>query len=118
MAGKNGTAPAAPKVDSVKGDALETIKGLSRGDVAFEATTKLQELAKAVRETGKGGSMAIVLKMVPKEDLGAGAMLIEAEITAKMPKPDKKSDVRFVTEDGMLVKDDPAQMKFNFATQD
>lgn len=102
MAGKNGTGTTGtpPKVDGVKCDALETIKGLSRGDVAFEASQRLQELTKAVHETGKGGSMAIVVKLVPKTDLGAGAMMIEAEVTAKMPKPDKKSDIRFATDDG------------------
>ena len=105
----------AGKADAVKADALELVKSLNRGDVAFEMSQKLAEVVRSVMELGKPGALKLSLKISPNREMGKSAAVITADVDAVLPKADKKTDVRFATEDGRLIKDDPDQLKLPMA---
>lgn len=100
-------------VDSSKVDALQVIKGLCHGEVAYDLSDELQKVVAKVIETKNDGSVTLVLKIAP-EKIGNNSIRITAAVNAKLPKPDAKSDIRFGTEDGVILKDDPAQKQFEF----
>lgn len=101
------------KIDNASVDALEVIKGLNHGDVAFELSNKLQELVAKVIELKDGGSLTLKIKIAP-EKIGNSSIRFTADVSSNLPKPEPKSDIRFGTESGIIMKDDPLQRQFGF----
>jgi hypothetical protein len=79
-----------------------------------ELSTELNKLVLAVRDTGKGGSVAVrfTVKPAPK---GTGAVIITDDVSATIPEEDKTPSFWFTTADGGLQRTDPRQteMKLN-----
>lgn len=97
----------------VKSDALELIRNIDRGNVAFELSKKLAEVVRAVSETGKRGSVSITLDIEPMPKFGSAATAIKPKINANLPAPTLKQTVKFARPDGTLSGDDPNQSTFS-----
>jgi hypothetical protein len=93
-------------------DVLQVLLDMRGGAVAADINGKFNEMAQAVLETGGKGELTIVLKLEPSK-LGMGGAVMEVQAThdCKMKKPELKVGTAFffVTREGQLTRDDPAQ---------
>lgn len=87
---------------------VDTLNALRYGQLHDEMTDKLHELTKACTDTGKSGTLTLVLKMKPGK---AGQMEIIDEIKSKIPEFERGSTILFTTPEGNLQREDPRQMK-------
>lgn len=71
-----------------------------------EAGKMLAKLIDAVKDTGKGGSMTLVIKIEPDKTQPT-ALLISDEITAKLPKHERPVRKAWLTRGGLVVDFDP-----------
>lgn len=101
-------------MDNSFGNTLALIRD---GDCVDEASQKLQELVAAVRETGKPGSLTITLKAKPATIRGAiGTLVIDDDVTVKLPKAGKAQSLFFATEANTLQRSDPNQQELQLKT--
>ncbi len=96
----------------MQNDVLSVLMDMRNGAVAADINGKFNEMTQAVLETGGKGELTIVLKLEPSK-LGMGGAVLEVQAThdCKMKKPELKVGTAFffVTRDGQLTRDDPAQ---------
>lgn len=90
---------------------IDLIAQLNGGQHAVEATDTVNELVQGIRQTGRKGSMSIVIEMEPTKD-NKDLMLIRVRVVPKIPKPAPKPAILFATDDGNLQSEDPRQMPF------
>jgi hypothetical protein len=93
-------------------DLLSVLTDMRNGAVAVDCNTKFNEVLKAVLETGGKGELSIKLFIKPSK-MGMGGAVIEVETAheckAKKPELEVGRSFFFVTKDGQLTRDDPAQ---------
>lgn len=82
---------------------------LSKGCLDAELTEHLAELIKAVRDTGKGGSITLQLKISMLNQRDENAVKVTPAVSVKTPKLPPYDSVMFSTADGDLLRDDPKQ---------
>lgn len=73
-----------------------------------EATQKLAECVKAVRETGKKAALSIVLVIAPNDN---ASHKIDVKVTAKVPEASVGAVIMFDDAEGNLQRSDPKQMQ-------
>lgn len=86
----------------------QTLNFLERGCLNAELTEELAELVKAVRETGRKGTVTLkinVALMKGSED----TVNISADVNTSKPRSDRAQTIMFSTYDGDLLRDDPHQ---------
>lgn len=88
---------------------FDTLREIRAGALLNEATDALAELVRAVADTGKGGEIAIRVKLKPA-GRGSATIVVDADVDTKIPKPDREVSFFFPTKDGSLTKQDPNQM--------
>lgn len=79
---------------------------IEQGQFLRDITRELRTIVNAVRETRKPGAIKLALKISPT---GKGSIEIDAKCDSTVPEHDRPSTVFFMTPDGTLVRDDPAQ---------
>lgn len=93
-------------------DLLAILLDMRSGQVAADCNSKFNEVLQAVLETGGKGELVIKLFIKPSK-MGMGGTVVEVETTheckAKSPELSIGRSVFFVTADGVLTRDDPAQ---------
>lgn len=86
------------------------LQELRDGRTHTELTTQLAELLAKVKDTGKGGSITLEIKIKPA---GRGAdvdkVVILDKITAKLPAPERGEDFYWLTADNDLSRNHPKQ---------
>lgn len=93
-------------------DLLQVLLDMRSGAVASDCNTKFNEVLKAVLDTGGKGELHIKLFIKPsKMGMGGAVIEVETEHDCKMKKPELEvgRSVFFVTRDGSLTRNDPAQ---------
>ncbi|HLD89458.1 MAG TPA: hypothetical protein VI911_00305 [Patescibacteria group bacterium] len=100
------------EVDGVKGDVVELIRDHDKGNVACEMTRDLAGVIEAVLERGGKGKLTITVSVELAAKFGARAIVVTMDYETKKPKPERKAEFRFATDDGRLVHDDPDQLEF------
>lgn len=80
---------------------------LQKGRVNDEITQKLAEVAQAVIDTGKKGSVTLTLNVEPTGD--GAAVKVKDALKAVVPEPDRRATLFFVGDDGELSRSDPRQ---------
>lgn len=88
---------------------LETLREIRAGGLLNEASEALAELVQKVSETGKGGEIAIRLKL-RLANRGSATMIVDADVKKNIPEPDREVAFFFPTKDGGLSKQDPNQI--------
>jgi hypothetical protein len=93
-----------------------TVSQIGHGDLIGQASYSLEELVKAVKETGKSGEMTVTLKIKPR---GRDAGQVEVTGTVKVSSPinDIAPSMFFATDNGELLRDNPAQRQFPFGDE-
>lgn len=84
---------------------------LSKGCLNDELTELMAEVVKAVRETGKSGSLTLTLKVQMLNNRDENAVKITPAVKSKKPKLAPYETIMFSTGDGDLLRDDPNQRK-------
>ena len=87
------------RIQNPKLNASALIDSLDNGDVSYELACKTQEVVRAVKETGKAGSISLTIKISPMAKFGAAAVAIMANIKQSIPQREyKQSNSRRMTE--------------------
>ena len=93
-------------------DLLQFILDMRSGQVAQDCNEKFNKVLAAVLETGDPGELEIKLKIEPGK-LGMGGCVLEVKashkLKTKIPELDIGDAFFYVTKDGRLTRDDPAQ---------
>lgn len=86
---------------------------LSKGAIDAEATEILAKVIKAVRETGKAGSITVTLKCSMLNTRDENTMKITPDIKFNVPALERGDTIMFSTYDGDLLRDDPDQVQMD-----
>ena len=86
-----------------------TIAQINAGSSADELSRHLSDLVKAVKGTGKGGTITYTLKVTPASRGDVVAVKLTDDIKVQMPKLARPESIFFSTEDGLLQRNDPRQ---------
>jgi hypothetical protein len=82
-----------------------------KGHPHREMGLRLRELAEAVEETGKPGTLTLTIKVEPMKG-GGPALVVSDKIALKAPE-DRPGAVNFVDKNGDLIRNDPNQMSIS-----
>lgn len=99
--------------DVVHGDVLEVLKQIRAGDIVFELNQEMEKVVAGVRETGKGGTLSLKISIAPFKP-GSTALNVQADVSAKVPKPSQDVSIFFPTDRNTLVRNDPRQKHMPF----
>ena len=86
----------------------DILRDIRKGAAVEEASNALADVVRAVDETGKDGSVTIVLKIKPAKHGGPEKTLL-AEVKSKKPIADIAPAIFFSNEGGDLHRYDPRQ---------
>ncbi len=100
---------AAPATPAVDGRFISTLQAYNEGECLTDLSEETRKLAEAVLMTGKPGSVTLKLTFKPASTSGA-ALVIEDEISTKLPKVNKRSAIFFVDPAFNLLRDNPKQL--------
>ena len=79
------------------------------GDVDREAADELREMVRAVRETGKKGTVTVTFSAT---EAGERQIILTAQVASKIPKPSPEVGIYWVSNEG-LHHNDPWQQSFD-----
>lgn len=91
-----------------------TLQELDRGKLVTSASEAFHELIAACMDTGKAGSLTLVVKLEPNA-LYDDRFEVIGTVTTKLPQPQVRKSIMFADKDGNLVRNDPTQEAFEFA---
>lgn len=93
-------------------DFVTVLMSMRDGEVALDVNRKFQELLSAVFETGSKGKLTLTIDVKPSK-LAMGGAVIEVETNhscaVKKPELSVGRSLFFVTNEGTLTRDNPAQ---------
>lgn len=93
-------------------DLLQVLLDMRSGQVAADCNEKFNEVLQAVLETGGKGELTLKLMLKPSKcGMGGAVLEVEASHELKLKKPELEIGKAFffVTREGQLTRDDPAQ---------
>lgn len=90
------------------------ILGQLQPDLAYDLSEQVAKINKAISEFGGEGKLTLEVTFKQSPKLPEAARLITCKVNANMPKKSYKDSVKFSTDKGEIVSDDPAQMKLDF----
>ena len=101
--------------DTVSMDAVEVLKGIRKGRMLHELSSKLEELTQAIRDTNQKGSITLKLSITPlkkgdADGLGAIAIALSDTIKIDKPEPARADTLFFAGRNGSLSRNNPDQM--------
>ena len=94
-------------------DFVSTLMAMRGGEVALDCDRKFKDVLAAVLETGQAGEIVLKVKVKPSKFAMGGAVLeVETSHECKLKKPELSigKSLFFVGQDGLLTRDDPAQL--------
>lgn len=91
---------------------LNMLQGHREGLAITELSEAMAKATEAALLTGRPGSIILKFTFKPAGKV-AGAVVIEDDITTKLPKAEKVNSIFFFHE-GALVRDNPKQLKMEF----
>ncbi len=95
------------------------LQDIRDGRTHSELTTALDELLQAVRNTGKGGSIQLEIKVKPSSrGQDVDRVTVTDKIVTKIPKPERGDDFFFVTDDNNLSRNHPRQNSLDLRSAD
>jgi len=100
------------KADVVGGRFVDFLAKHNQGDSEFEASAKMNELIRLIRETKKQGSITLKFTFAPING-DPRKLLVTDTITVAEPKRLRDGSVFFSTEDGRLTRNNPDQTDFD-----
>lgn len=98
----------------------EQIRFMSKGMLDAELTEELAELAQAIRDHRKKGTLTLTLTLKPEVGRNGDVTMvtISPDIKVSKPQPPRISSRMWLTHDGDLLRDDPDQGSLDLKTVD
>jgi hypothetical protein len=87
----------------------ETILQMDNGATVAELSDALEKVVAAVRAAGKRGSITLTIKVAPASKGSTDVLMVESQVSSKLPEPDRGMTIFYATEDNHLVRNDPKQ---------
>lgn len=84
----------------------------SNGHTHEELGDGLHDLIARVRDTGKKGSITLIVTVEPMKE-NERMLILKDEIRLNLPEHDRKASIFFADGNGNLVRNDPNQMSFD-----
>lgn len=81
-----------------------------KGELDAEIAVVLSDLACAVQKLGKAGSVTITLSIKPNPM--SDSVIVVDDVKVKRPEPSRGAAFYYISDDGHLQRDDPAQNRF------
>jgi hypothetical protein len=94
----------------------KTLRELRGGFAMSELSERLGEVVAAVRLTGKKGKLRLELEVKPASRGETVCVMVEDEISTKIPKPDRITTIFYADEQNLLQRQDPRQKEFELRT--
>ena len=94
-------------------DFVSVLMEMRDGEVALDVNRKFQELLNSVFETGEKGKLTLMIAVKPSKVAMGGAVIeVETNHDCKLQKPELSvgRSLFFVTKEGTLSRDNPAQI--------
>lgn len=93
-----------------------TLIELNSGATVHELDDALQKVLAAVRATGKAGSVTLSLKVAPAAKNTSEVVMVQAQVKASVPEPERGMTIFYVTDDNRLARNDPRQQRLDLRT--
>lgn len=87
---------------------LPVLKSIDRANFMVDLENSLDQIVVATQETGKAGKLSIEIEITPNEK--TGAIEVSGGIKVKLPQPNRKAAIFYVTPDNKLTRRDPRQL--------
>ncbi len=87
----------------------EQLRHLNKGTLNDELTEQLTALVKAVRETGKAGSLTLTIKVAMLNKADEDVVKVSPAVSCKLPENDRGETIMYSTADGDLLRESPYQ---------
>ena len=95
--------------ESVPGNLFaRAINEVGYGDLSTTASEELAKVVKAVKETGRKGSITLTLEIKPR-GRDSGQVELTGDVKTKAPINQIAPSMLFATDEGDLVRENPAQ---------
>lgn len=103
-----------PDQDKPRTELAAFLVGHLNGRTHEEIGSELHTLIEAVRETGKKGSLAVVITIdPPAAGMDGGPLSIGIDSVLKAPKPTSPRSIYFIDAEGNPTRNDPRQLSFD-----
>lgn len=97
------------KADVIRADFTAFLKQVNKGNTEVEASQALELITAKVKDTGKAGSFNIKVSITPAGKGEVTQVFVDAEVSVKEPKKDRKHTIFFTTNNNTLVRNNPDQ---------
>ncbi|HZT29220.1 MAG TPA: hypothetical protein VFA33_05020 [Bryobacteraceae bacterium] len=87
----------------------QTVFEIDKGVTVAELGEALRNLTAAVREVGKSGTLTLTIKVAPASKGATDVVTVQSQVKTKLPEPDRRVAIFYVTDDNRLVRNDPKQ---------
>lgn len=91
-----------------------TLAAVRKGALVNELTEQLAVIVAGVMEFGKPGKLTLTLSIRPATKRSSEMVVIEDDLTVKVPQADRPGSLFFATDDGGLSRTDPNQTDLPF----
>lgn len=88
------------------------LRDQSRGSTHEELSEGLRDLVAKVLDTGKKGTLTLILTVEPMPKSDGNALIVSDEIRLKLPEFARDNSLFFADDDSNLYRTDPRQMVF------
>lgn len=89
------------------------LRDQSRGKTHDELSEGLRDLVAKVIDTGKKGTLTLVITVEPMPKSDGNALVVTDEIKLKLPEFAREASLFFADDDRNLVRNDPRQLVFD-----
>ena len=89
------------------------LRDQSRGKTHDELSEALRDLVAKVIDTGKKGSLTLVITVEPMPKSDGNALIVTDEIKLKLPEFAREASLFFADDDRNLIRNDPRQLTFD-----
>lgn len=93
-----------------------TLHDQRKGALSEELSAEFRKLVEHVRGIGKAGTLTLKLTVRPTEGGDGSTVVLEDDVSVKLPRPKKAKSLFFTTDDGRLTRNDPNQAELPLKT--
>lgn len=90
----------------------DVLRELGAGRTHDEMSEALHQLVSRVKDTGKGGSVTLIVKVAPLKK-SEDVLVVTDDIKKNLPVHDRKPSLSYVDKTGNLTRSDPNQLTFD-----
>lgn len=84
------------------------------GGCLAEITEKMAEVAEAVMDTQKAGTITLKITLAPLGKGNKRTVIVSDDVKAKVPEHDRDESMFYIGDRGQLLRDDPDQLAMDF----